>query len=122
LGAINLIPLAESQELGLLHHPTHHPGDALFLGIRPENIRLVPASECDNHPAMFAADGSAGILGTVTGVNFMGDAYHYWIEVGKLTLQARLPSGNGSNGRREPLLSPGDQARVLVDSQAWVYL
>jgi iron(III) transport system ATP-binding protein/putative spermidine/putrescine transport system ATP-binding protein len=43
LGAINLISLAEARRLGLINPSSSHADNAALVGIRPENIALVPA-------------------------------------------------------------------------------
>jgi ABC-type Fe3+/spermidine/putrescine transport system ATPase subunit len=117
IGACNLVP-AEVVDVGAgsatcrfgedavasVPQEEFRPGDKVTLAIRPERLRLRPASA--------ALQGKEGVRGTVRSSSYLGSRTSYEIDAGGAALRCDVP------GEREPL-APGATAALDWDRHAW---
>ncbi|NWG76455.1 MAG: TOBE domain-containing protein [Rubrivivax sp.] len=130
LGPINLFSLAEACQLGLINGLFEPLDDSTTLGVRPEDVWVIPAQA---YPAVaqwlkktiHPADNVNGLLGRVTKVTFLGNVYRYQIELGKYVLQgqilpALLDVVGGHIDQMISGVSPGDRVSVVINPQTWI--
>jgi iron(III) transport system ATP-binding protein len=122
LGPVNLLSLAGAQALGLTNSFSKQLDQSARLGLRPEDILIVPTQ---GNPAVrnSMADFSK-VAGKVVKVTFAGNGHDCQVDVDNRLLQARIPALPGSDGRPAgqmyPNLSPGEEVAVVIEPQAWI--
>jgi iron(III) transport system ATP-binding protein len=117
LGAINLLSLAQVRQLGLMIQLSEDAAAETTLGVRPEDVGVIPINSPDSTEGVTRPN---RIGGRVKKVTFGGHAYNCWIVVENLTFHAQIVTGNHSSHWAKLNLSPGDRVGVMIDPQDWI--
>jgi ABC-type Fe3+/spermidine/putrescine transport system ATPase subunit len=81
--------------------PACQAGSEVTLAIRPEHLSL-SRSPVEHHPA---------IKGKVVGINYVGDATLFEVEVGGAALRVKQPGA--------PVFAVGDPATIVLTQDSW---